>query len=569
MKRLAVCLALVLTAAPAWAQRSLAIKHFDAVIVVGRDGSVDVTETITAMFYGKWNGIYRTIPVEYRTLQNRSWTLRLEVISVTDSAGNPLKVDRSREQQSLKYKIWVPGAEDAARTVVFHYRALNGLRYFEDHDELYWNVTGNQWDVPVEGVTARIELPPAATGVRAIAVGGLYGSRSGDIEVTVDGTTARFSLVRPLEYQEGVTAVVGWDKGAVLAPTVAATTKDLLRSSWPLALPLFVFLFMFLLWRRVGRDPERRPVTVQYEPPLGLTPAETGALLDQFVHGHDITATIVDLAVAGYLRIEEEETKVLGLFPKTDFLFHRLRPSREARPLEPHETAVLDGMFKSQVHTVRLSDLSGDFYKQLPGIREGVYRRLIKRGLYRSRPDNVIKYWILGGVAFGVLVAGIGNEELLGRAEVSSGINYLAAGLSALIVALFGLIMPARTVAGARAYEGARGFEEFLRRVESGKAPGVDRTPAMFERFLPYAIAFGVEQQWARSFQDIVHRPPTWYIGPGRLDLDFLAFTGRLGTLTTRAAGALVVIPRGASFVSGFAGGFVGGGFGGGGGGGF
>ena len=129
--------ALLCTAAPAAAQRSLAIKGFDAVIVVRPDGAVDVTETITAEFSGAWNGIYRTVPVRYRTPQGFSWTLQLEDIRATDGTGASLKVERSRERHYLKLKLWVPGAEDATRTVVLHYRAVNGLRFFEDHDELY------------------------------------------------------------------------------------------------------------------------------------------------------------------------------------------------------------------------------------------------------------------------------------------------------------------------------------------------------------------------------------------------------------------------------------------------
>ena len=116
---------------PASAQRSLAIKHFDAAIVVNRDATVDVTETITVQFSGKWNGVYRTVPVDYHTPQGFNWTLRLDDVSATDGDGAPLRVEQSRERHYLKFKLWVPGAEDATRTVVFRYRAVNGLRFFD------------------------------------------------------------------------------------------------------------------------------------------------------------------------------------------------------------------------------------------------------------------------------------------------------------------------------------------------------------------------------------------------------------------------------------------------------
>ena len=112
---------------------------------------------------------------------------------------------------------------------------------------------------------------------------------------------------------------------------------------------------------------EERPVSAQYEPPGGLTPAEAGTLLDETVDMRDITATVVDLAVAGHLKIEEREEKHLfGLISNTDYVFYRLEPKAGARPLEPHEQAVLDGLFEGAARSVALSDLDQEFYTHLP-----------------------------------------------------------------------------------------------------------------------------------------------------------------------------------------------------------
>jgi uncharacterized membrane protein len=569
VKLAAIGLALMLAAAPAWAQRSLAIKHFDAAIVVHQDGTVDVTETITAEFTGKWNGIYRTVPVKYHTPQGFSWTLRLEGAGATNAEGTPLKLESARERHYIKYKLWVPGAEDATRTVVFHYRALNGLRFFEDHDELYWNLTGDEWDVPIEAVTARIELPLTVSGVRAIAFNGAYGSTAQDAEVAVQGNTVLISMPKALGFHEGVTGVVGWDKGTVVEPTATDKAASFLASNWPLAIPIPVFLGMFLLWRRVGRDPEKRPVTAQYEPPAGLTPAEAGTLLDESVDMRDITATVVDLAVGGRLRIEEkEESRLFGLISDTEYIFHRVEPKEGARALEPHEQEVFDGIFRDTTKPVRLSDLDDEFYACLPGIRAGVYSRLVGRGLYRSRPDQVKARWIGGGLVLGAILTLVGTA--IGANLNLTPLPIVVGGLlSAVIVALFGRIMPARTVAGARAYEGTRGFEEFLRRVESDRFARVVKTPEMFERFLPYAMAFGVEKKWANAFQDIVREPPNWYVGGHAIGFNASGFTSRIADLSTRAGSSMSSSPR-SSGGSGFSGGgSSGGGGGGGGGGGF
>lgn len=570
MTRLLLVLTLFLGASPAWAQRSLAIKRFDATIIVGRDGTVDVTESITAEFTGSWNGIYRSVPVGYRTPQGFNWTLRLDFLGATDAEGHALKTESGRERHYVKYKIWVPGAQNATRTVVLHYRANNGLRFFEDHDELYWNVTGDEWDVPIEAASARIELPAAAAGVRAIAFNGLYGSTARDAEVTTSGTTIRVTMPKPLGFHEGLTAVVGWNKGAVTEPTQAEKVVGFAESNWPLAIPIAVFIGMFALWYRTGRDPAALPVTVQYEPPGGLTPAEAGTLMDGSVDMRDITATMVNLAVGGHLKIEEqEEKKLLGLLTHREYVFHRLEPKAGASKLAPHELRVLGGLFQHGQRTVRLSDLENEFYVELPAIQSSVFDGLIQRGLYRSRPDTVKRGWVGTGVflGFALVALGLFAAPALGL-NLSVASVIITAVASALIMVGFGLFMPARTALGARLYERVRGFEEFLLRVESDRFERVVKTPEMFERLLPFAMAFGVEQKWAHAFQEIYREPPSWYVGTGPMTFDASSFSGRLSALSSRAGSAMSSSPR-SSGGSGFSGGSSGGGSGGGGGGGF
>jgi uncharacterized membrane protein len=562
-------LLLVLTAAPAAAQRSLAIERFDAHIVVGRDGGVDITETITAKFTGSWNGIYRTVPVEYHTPQGFNWTLRLELLGATGPEGQGLKVEGKRERHYIKYKIWVPGAENTTRTVMLRYRAKNALRFFEGHDELYWNVTGDEWDVPIEAASARIELPEAATGVRAVAFNGVYGSTAQDAEVSIQGATVRVTMPHRLEFHEGLTAVVGWDKGVVTEPTGTDRALGFLASNWPLGIPIVVLLCMFAMWRRLGRDPRRLPVAVQYEPPDSLSPAEAGTLMDYSADMRDITATVVDLAVRGFLRIEErEERAMLGLLTRREYVFHRLAPPAGAKRLEPHESRVLDGIFEDGGSEVKLTDLDNEFYRHLPKIREGIFEALVGRGLYRSRPDAVRQRWQVVALLLGAVIIAFGATIGAARFQLTLVPIVIAAVASVLIVMAFGHIMPARTVAGARALERVLGFEEFLRRVEGDRLERVVKTPEMFERCLPFAMAFGVERKWARAFRDIYREPPAWFVGTtsGPFDLD--GFSTRLGNLSSRTQSAMTSSPR-SSGGSGFSGGSSGGGSGGGGGGGF
>jgi uncharacterized protein (TIGR04222 family) len=568
-RRIAWLLLPVCWVAPAAAQHSLTIERLDAVIRVQPDAGLEVTETITAHFTGSWNGIYRTIPIKYRTAQGFNWTLHLDQVRATDAQGRPLRLEASRVRHYLKYKIWVPGAEDATRTLVLHYHATNGLRFFEDHDELYWNVTGDEWDVPLQAVAARVELPAAATGIRSIAFNGAYGSTAQDATIETTGKTVATVMPHPLGFHEGLTVVVGWDKGAVTEPSTAERAGGLLASNWPLGIPIPVFLLAFVMWRRRGRDPRRRPITVQYEPPAGLTPGEAGTLMDNSADMRDITATLVDLAVRGYLRIEErDDRKLFGLIGHREYVLHRLAPPAGAGDPAPHEQRVFDGVFAGHGDAVELSDLENRFYLKLPGITSSLFDELLQRGYYHARPDRVRARWVGSAMFFGILVAG-GGAAISGKLLFTPTPFLIAGILVALILLAFSRIMPARTTAGARALEGVLGFEEFLRRVESEhyKRVILDK-PELFDRYLPFAMAFGVEKQWAKAFDGIYTESPTWYTGTGGVTFSPSRFSSNLATMSSRVGSTMSSSPRSSSG-SGFSGGSSGGGGGGGGGGGF
>jgi uncharacterized protein (TIGR04222 family) len=548
------------------AQRSYTIERFDAQIRVNRDASLDVSETITARFVGSYNGLYRTIPIKYRNAQGLNWTLGVSLQSARDDRGRDLRTETSREGANIKYKVWIPGAVNATRTLVLRYHATNGLRFFDEHDELYWNVTGDQWELPIEAVTAEITLPAGATGVHAIAFNGIYGSTARDGRVTVDGPVLQIVMPRPLEYHEGLTAVVGWDKGLVTAPTVSDRALETATSNWPLLIPIPVFLLAFWRWQRSGRDPRRRPIAVQYEPPARVSPAEAGTLLDNSADMRDITATLVDLAVRGYLRIEEQQNpKLLGLFGGgTSYTLHRLKT---ADGLAPHEQAVFGGIFSLHGDHVRLDELKDEFYRQLSPIRDAIFTQLKGSGFYQNRPDKVKQTWF--GFTVGVaLLIGVGGTYLSTLTQLTPVPFVIAAVVSAIIVAIFAQIMPARTEAGTRALEHVLGFEEFLRRVESDNLkPIILDHPEMFDKYLPYAMAFGVERQFARAFEGIYTEPPQWYVGPSVMNFNVGHFSTSMSHLSTVAATTMSSTPRSSSG-SGFGGGGSSGGGGGGGGGG-
>ena len=570
--RIAAALAaLVFVLGPSASARQLKIQKFSAEIFVQSDAELDVTETIEANFIGEWHGLYRTIPVEYVTPQGFNYTLFVKLDSVTDAAGQKLKVDSSREGHYLKWKIYVDDAIDAVRTITLHYRVSNGLKFFEDHDELYWNITGDEWDVPVGDASADILLPAGVTGVRATAFTGAYGSRAQNADVEASDNTVKVSMLRPLGFHEGLTVVVGWDKGFVKEPGTSALINQFLQSNWPIFFPVLVFLFMFWLWYTRGRDPRAGPIAVQYAPPEGMTPAEAGTLVDEDSGMRDITATIVDLAVRGYIVIEEKEKEhMLGLYSNKEYVFHLKKKPSEWTELKSHELTLLAGIFANGVEPdVELSALQNQFYKNLPGIKNGIFDGLMEHGYFLHRPDYVRGGYITGGIATGVVLFFIGNA-LSQKTGMAVAPFLVAAILSAAVIVGFGWFMPARTAEGAKALAGVLGFEDFLTHVEADRMERVEQTPETFEKFLPFAMALGVEKKWVGAFKNIYTQPPSWYQG-GSYGGGFypIMFVNNLDMMTARASSVMASAPR-SSGGSGFGGGgSSGGGMGGGGGGGF
>jgi uncharacterized membrane protein len=569
---LAICLAVFLFGRPVFAAlRQLVIQHFDDEVIVSEDGTIDVTETIQAHFSGEnWHGLYRMIPTEYTNPEGLNYSLLIDHIAVTDSDGHSLKYEQSREGRYTKFKIYIPHADDSTHTVVLHYRVLDAIRFFEDHDELYWNVTGNDWEVPIQSASAHLALPAGVSGLHAIAYTGALNSRAQDAVVEIRDNAVDVHSTRPLSFHQGLTVVIGFDKGFVHAPSGATRFVQFLRSNTPLLIPIGVFFLMFWLWWTRGRGPERQAIAVQYEPPDKLTPGECGTLVDNEAAMRDITATLVDLAVKGYLTIEQkDQSHLLGLSHTKDYIFHLKKPAGEWASARPHEAQMLAALFDNGASTdVKLSDLQNHFYTQLPAIRDSIFAALMTDKYYLHRPDTVRQGYFGAGLAIGFLM--VAGNGFLARASGIASPTWIIAGIaSGLIICVFGYFMSARTVTGQRALEKVLGFEDFLGRTQKDQIERLQTTPDLFEKFLPYAMALHVEKKWVQAFSGIAMQPPSWYQGSYASGFMPYLLVNDLNMMSTQAGTTMASSPR-SSGGSGFGGGGgAGGGFGGGGGGGF
>jgi uncharacterized membrane protein len=570
---LAVALLCVSLVTPASA-RDWRIAQFYSRISVAQDGTSAVTERIDLVFVGLYHGIYRDIPIEYPGPHGSNYTLFLKVTGVTDGEGNKLKYESSTQNGSRHLKIYIPAAEDTTRTVLIHYTVRNGVRWFDDHDEFYWNVTGNDWPVPIDAASVTISFPPKAAGeLRAQAFTGAYGSQERDAAVQVRGDMVTIASNNPLSMREGLTADVYISKGVLTQPSKLTQAMWFLRSNIVVLLPLWAFLVMFFLWWSKGRDPKPdSSVAPMYEPPKGMTPAEVGTLVDDAVHPRDITSTLVDLAVKGYLKIEEKEARVL-LFSHRDYVFHLLKPQSEWASLEAHERVILNHMFGGGEPQIRLSDLRNQFYVAIPTIKEDILAELKNKGMYSVDPESAHAYVLLGVL---LTAAPFILLQVFGAASIldSPGLLIATAVLAILIIFLFARIMTAKSLKGVRTKVEILGFQEFVNRVDADRLKRMP--PDTFEKFLPYAMALGIEHRWAKAFQGIVQNPPTWYVGPTPyMAFNPIFFAGSMHNLASDAHQAFVAAPRASSTGSGWGGGgfggggFSGGGFGGGGGGAF
>jgi hypothetical protein len=303
-----------------------AIRLFTTEIYLETEDAFTVVEKITYDFGQlQRHGIFREIPVRYGRGRAADYRISLDVESVTDESGINQPYQTSTSGRNLRIRIGDPNRKvTGTKDYVIRYRVQRGILYFEDHDELYWNVTGTEWPVPIDRAEAEVFLPEGAP-LELIAHNcftGPMGAVGSDCVERASNGIVSFATDRPLRGKEGLTVAVWLPKGVLIEPT--ALEKLLSRigdylSPWTL-LPLATFLILLYLWRSRGRDPRGRDaIPVAYQAPDGMTPAELGTVVDEKVDMEDITSSILDLAVRGFLEIEEIDATKFLFFSDRDY----------------------------------------------------------------------------------------------------------------------------------------------------------------------------------------------------------------------------------------------------------
>jgi uncharacterized membrane protein YgcG len=555
-----------LLARPASADEGWVITSFAADISIQRDASLHIVEAINLDFGAlQRHGIFRDIPVRYRYDDTHVRVYRLDVRSVSDLAGRAVPYETSDVGGYRRIKIGdanklVSGPQSYRIT----YDVAGAMNSFSDHDELFWNVNGASWPVASREVVATVHAPGGIGQVACYE--GLGGSRE-PCRMTSSATTATFAAARALPSGEGLTVVTSLAKGTVTEPSpiLQLDTSDpgTFLASGPMVPAAAVFVLiagvalLYWRWYTAGRDARgRQTIVPEYEPPDKRRPAELGLLVDESADTKDVTATIVDLAVRGYLTITELPSG--GLFSKKDWNLQKtaVTPS----DLALYERTVYDGLFEGR-NEVKVSELKRQFIDTLRSAETHLYQESVSQGWFSRRPDTT--RWLYLGFGFLVVVVGLALTFLMGNALGAGLVGLAVAGVGVLAMPL-ARVMPAKTAAGAELLRRALGFRMYMDVAEKDRAKFAEREN-IFSAYLPYAIVFGCVDKWARAFAgiDTARQTGAWYVGTSpfnamQLSSSLQGFSSDLGSAIAATAGS--------SGGSGFSGGAGGGGGGGGGG---
>jgi uncharacterized membrane protein YgcG len=625
------------------------ILDFQSDITVHADGSMTVRETISVRCAGDQikRGIYRDFP----TLYGSSWLTRsrvpFEVVEVQrDGRPEPYHI----ESLSNGKRVYIGHKDVILRpgiyTYTLTYKTDRQLGFFADHDELYWNVTGNDWAFEIEKASATVTLPKGVPGgsLKLEGYTGPQGATGKDFTsaLNVEGN-AVFSTTRPLPPKEGLTIVVSWPKGYVQQPTRTQKMEYFLQDNVGLVVGLFgilvVFTYYLNVWVRVGRDPAKGPVVPLPEPPKGFSPAAVRYLTEMGYDDKCMTATILNMAVKGFLAIKKEggvyslaktsmalssltreERKVasallgkegaIELKPQNHYRIKKaieslktdLRLAFEKHYFATNQQYLLPGLILSAAMLLAaglFSPGSGDFAGPgrvfalfficvwLTGWSCGVAMLLWQvYSLWRAVFAGGYQIlFTLPGAVFMTLfatpfVAGEGFGLFFFTLVTSVWMIPVLLALVALNL-VFHYLLKAPTHTGRKALDEIEGFRRYLNATEQrcfDLRPASEKTPETFEKYLPYALALGIENGWARQFSEVLAgagaagatgRPysPGWYPGHDWNALSAGGFASAFASSLSDAISSSSSAPGSSSGSSG--GGSSGGGGGGGGGGGW
>ncbi len=536
-------------------------------------GELHVIERVNVNFNDFNHGILRAIPKSYK-----NHSLQLKVIGITSDTGAPTQYSTSTSNGNAVLKIG-----DANRTITgaqeytIEYTLRNVISFYKDHDELYWDVNGDQWQQTFRQVAVTVHLPTDLQQTRKpVCYAGGYGSAASNCTISTSDSTIEASTNQPLSPNQTLTYVASFKTGYFQPASWRDTLGEYAASLIKFLVPAILLGGgSFAYWLSKGRDPKGRGVIIpEYDPPDGLKPLAVGTINDFKLDNKDITATIIDLAIRGYFKIiETKQQKAL----RKDTLSYSLQlVKNDLTQLDANEVTLMKALFSQMTvgETVDVSALKNKLYTTSKSLSKTVEADLTTAGYFRANPLGAGKVLSVSAVIIFVTIYFVGFA--LGLPA--------AAGLifGAVIALVCSAFMAARTAKGVEAREHILGLKMYMNvaekdRIEKLQGPDAQyaanahepvKTVDLFEKLLPYAMVLGVEKQWAGKFETLYTQPPTWYSG-NWTTFNTVYLMNSLNSGFGGAVNTAFTAPS-SSGSSGFGGGgFSGGGGGGGGGGGW
>lgn len=533
------------------------IRDFQSKIVIQQDGLTVVEESITYDFgSNQRHGIFRDIP----TKASDGHQIGVVVLGVTNQSGNPYLYETTNNSNKTQIKIGDPNTLiSGIKTYLIKYQVYNAIRTFDDHDELYWNVTGNDWNVAMEKVSATVFWPDTeAKQLKFSCYTGTKGSKAQACFFNTGDQNTKFATVTPLQVGEGLTVVAGLPKGLVqnsaTPPTdvsifdlgvksVLSTIAIALSVLWIVVVaPLFAWLVRTRRYKNVGVPYKLKhlPVIVEYGPPANLNPIEASTLLHRRFNYTDLSSAIIDLAVRGYLKIKFHVYDPQKSTTKGELEFIKLKDGVDLVSLVDRQ--VFAYLFNGS-DTVLVSALNDDRKTNYPGVS---LFGMVKTAVVLLKSSSSTRTFILEMkrlVEAELKTKGYASWVLGDKTHVIDNIfytftviwflvSYILIRLDSGWVIVTSLLLIITIISQAIFDIGPQfkitelgmstsakllGFKDFLNLTEKDKlaltnAPAL--TPEVFDKFLPYAMVLGVEKQWAKQFAGIYTTAPSWYENP-------------------------------------------------------
>ncbi len=575
MKRLALCLLLLPLAVPAEER----ILDFHSDILIIEDGWIEVTETIRIRAEGNRirRGIYRDFPTEYRDRLGNEYVVDFDILSVRRNGNREdFHTQNIRDGVRTYFGSAQRYIDTGEHTYEFRYRASRMLGFFDTHDELYWNVTGVNWEFPIDRAAATVsfgfDVPVAE--LTAEGYTGAFGYTKRDYTARIDSPArVHFETTRALPPLNGLTIVVGWPSGIIQPPSDAQRIAWLLKDNANLLIAVVGFLLLLAyyipVWRHFGKDPEEGVLVTRYEPPDGYSPASLRYVRQMYYDDKVMTAAIVNLAVKRYIRIDVEEGSdgFLGIGKEDDtYILVKTDPLGHPPPLAAGERELYEELFRGRKR-ITLEQANHGKLAAAKAVHKGSLELDYKQHYFKFNG-------LLNIPAVLLLIV----TAVLSVSQGPSVLSILTIVLMAVTTIVFAVIMKRPTLRGRKLLDEIMGFRDYLEIAEKHEMElrnPPEKTPELFERYLPYALALGVDQRWSEKFADVLRNAqmgdgspyqPTWY--GGSWDRFNVSSTTSALSHSLNSAVTHSVSPPGSSSGGG-GGGFSGGGGGGGGGGGW